>query len=573
MTNAPDTDTLLTNKKKESNLTFLHHFSLRTRLLILFISLLFLSINAVGISSYLQAKKATISTIEDRLSREADIIASTATNLKFVYVSDDDYFMQQFEGSIREQQKQLTKDGMESDMFYLVNQKIQPFPTSENSKVKFSSAIVDKLIENNNGTFQQNINGKSYSISVKKVNEIGGYYILLVPVQSYLDSVNQMALFTTAIILISLLLSLILIILFVRRLTTPLVQLQDAMRSVRNGKISQTTDIKTTIPEFQSLNKSFNTMMVQMTTIINELTETTAELESTGGKLKHSSRDALVYSHQLIEAINIVKAGAEQTAVSSEHNVLQFHSLKKMNEEMLNKMNFVFQRSEAMQQSAIVGENTISQLITRTHDFKSEFEHLNTTIQHVQEQSSSITKLVGLIKGMAEQTKLLALNATIEAARAGEAGKGFAVVANEVRKLADQSTIATEEITQSISSMKDVTLLATNEFEHMLSKIKTNLVTANDSKISFDELMKEIKSVSNSLLEMRVELRDLKELLPELEEATLSFSSVSQETLASTEEMLSTSNDQIEKMENTHEIGLKLTNLSNSLSLMIKQFS
>jgi len=178
-----------------------------------------------------------------------------------------------------------------------------------------------------------------------------------------------------------------------------------------------------------------------------------------------------------------------------------------------------------------------------------------------------------LIQGVAEQTKLLALNATIEAARAGEAGKGFAVVANEVRILAEQSAKATEDITSSIFLMDGVTTEATEEFEQMLLKIKEYLSIGRESKISLDQLMKEISNVNKNLTGMQVGLKDIKQALPVLEEENASFVSVSQETLASTEEMLTISDEQIQRVTSTHDIGLQLTRLASSLSQLSKQFT
>src|SRR5690554_1193711 len=92
----------------------LHKFSLRNRLLALFISILIISIVVVGISSYNKARDMTMESIENRLVREAELMGYIASNLKFVYVSDAAYFMQQLETSIQEQQKKLADDGISS---------------------------------------------------------------------------------------------------------------------------------------------------------------------------------------------------------------------------------------------------------------------------------------------------------------------------------------------------------------------------------------------------------------------------------------------------------------------------
>lgn len=547
-------------------------FSLKNRLLLLFIFLLIVSISTVGISSYLKAKDTTIETIENRISRESEVMAYVAKNLKFLYVSDDLYFMQQLEISVRDQQKQLESDNIQSQMFYFADDEINSFKVSNKSDITFTDSFKEKIASETNEVFHQTIKGEDYTISVIKMPEVNGKYILVVPTKSYLGPVNEMAQFMILVVVVSLVISTILLILFVRSLTNPLNELRKVMTEVRGGNLNKKAVINTTIPELQSLKVSFNMMIEQMRVVINEINETTTELESTGEKLSYSSENALSYSRHLIEAINVVKLGAEQTVSSSDRSVNVFQLMKQKIELLISGMNTVFQSSEDMNVSAKRGEKNNMYLINTIHSFEQDFGHMNTTIQQVRNHSSSITSLVGLIKGVADQTKLLALNATIEAARAGEAGKGFAVVANEVKKLAEQSSSATVDISKSISDMEEVTIRATKEFDDMLMKIRRNLDTANSSKESFDELMKEIDTVSNKLQGMQGELQGLKYVLPDLEEGTLSSASISQETLASTEQMFSTSDNQIQQMESTHEIGLQLKELSNSLSGISKQF-
>ena len=81
--------------------------NLSSRLLILFVSLIVISVFIVGSSSYLKARDLTMESIENRLQRETELMGYIAENLKFVYVSDEDYFMQQLDANVRQQQETL----------------------------------------------------------------------------------------------------------------------------------------------------------------------------------------------------------------------------------------------------------------------------------------------------------------------------------------------------------------------------------------------------------------------------------------------------------------------------------
>ncbi|MCD8501506.1 MAG: hypothetical protein LRY71_07295 [Bacillaceae bacterium] len=198
-------------------------------------------------------------------------MSNIAQNLKFLYVSDESYFMQQLEISVRNQQLKLLEDGIESHIFYINNQKVNPFQISNDQEELITEQVTKQLFDNTNNTFQTNVDGDDYTVVVRDMREVGGAYVILVPSQSYMEPIKEMAYFTFFAIVVSLVISTVVILIFVQSLTKPLTVLRNQMRSVREGNIDHTEPIKTTLPEINSLHKSYQAMIDHMRLMLTEL--------------------------------------------------------------------------------------------------------------------------------------------------------------------------------------------------------------------------------------------------------------------------------------------------------------
>jgi len=159
-------------------------------------------------------------------------------------------------------------------------------------------------------------------------------------------------------------------------------------------------------------------------------------------------------SEELSAQVEQSKRGAD---LQSQHAGETATSMEEMNATVLEVAKNASQAAEGSDEAkrkAQIGAGVVRQAVEAITSVQHHSENLKTHMDELGKQAQGIGQIINVISDIADQTNLLALNAAIEAARAGEAGRGFAVVADEVRKLAEKTMSATNEVGQAIRGIQ-----------------------------------------------------------------------------------------------------------------------
>ncbi len=150
------------------------------------------------------------------------------------------------------------------------------------------------------------------------------------------------------------------------------------------------------------------------------------------------------------------------------------------------------QKAEAGSQVVEKAVQSIGQVHQMSLELKSDMVQLN-------EHAQDITRIMGVISDIADQTNLLALNAAIEAARAGEAGRGFAVVADEVRKLAEKTMASTNDVGNAIKAIQESTAKSMEGVDNAVERIGEATELAGQSGAALEEIVATVEATADQV--------------------------------------------------------------------------
>ncbi|WP_028454966.1 methyl-accepting chemotaxis protein [Chitinilyticum litopenaei] len=207
-------------------------------------------------------------------------------------------------------------------------------------------------------------------------------------------------------------------------------------------------------------------MRESLRTVLTQLSNAVQTLHNTSNDIVNSAQS----SNQLIEAqsdaANRIARTAEHFAEQTQVGADQAQTARS--------------QSESATGISAQGQTVITAAVKRLTETEQAVGETQNGIDELAQRVTSISAVIAVIRDVADQTNLLALNAAIEAARAGEQGRGFAVVADEVRKLAERTSTATQEIGQTINAVQNSSQNAKSRMDEMVTQLKEAIRQAKE---------------------------------------------------------------------------------------------
>ncbi len=282
------------------------------------------------------------------------------------------------------------------------------------------------------------------------------------------------------------------------------------------------------------------------------------KLHSTISQVAESSNEVLSAANTLDTATTYMATGVEEAAMQINSVASASEEMSKTTSEIAHNCVVAVKSSEQASSSANTGQAVIDETIRVMNRINDRVKDSAEVIKNLGVRSDQIGEIVGLINDIADQTNLLALNAAIEAARAGEQGRGFAVVADEVRKLAERTSDATKEISETIQAMQTETKKAVSSMEEGVTEVATGTTEAAKSGTALEEILLQINKVTSEINQIAVASEEETSATDEIAANIQQISIAMQETAA--------------RIQDNAKASSQLADLSKKLQGMVGQF-
>ena len=300
-----------------------------------------------------------------------------------------------------------------------------------------------------------------------------------------------------------------------RMIIGPVQEATGVANAIAKGDLSQQLEVHSN-DEIGSLSTALNSMSTNLNQMVAKISGSAEQLASSTEEIAVSSRE--------------MASGAESQSRQMDSVSAAINELGATSTEVCNNTNEAAQAAERASQAATSGGEIVRQSVDGMSRISSAVQDTADNVGELAKHSDQIGQIISVIEDIANQTNLLALNAAIEAARAGEQGRGFAVVADEVRSLANRTTVATQEIAEMIKNIQSGTESAVNSMNVGKQEVESGVELVAKAGAALEEIVAVVDSLSGRFQQIATAATEQSAVADEITQSVTEVTEVSQST-------------------------------------------
>jgi len=358
---------------------------------------------------------------------------------------------------------------------------------------------------------------------------------------------------------------------FAKSIVQPIITIGNEMEKVKDGDFTVIAEISTK-DEVGVLAQNFNEMVSQVRELVASAKEVAQKVSVSATDLAATSEETSALSTEVSKTVDEIAQGASAQAGEAEKGAQLMFGLDQKFNDLTDGTSQMGHSAEEAITSSADGLKSVVELMDKTKESNESSAKVGEAIMALTEKSNNIGVFVETISSIAEQTNLLALNASIEAARAGEHGRGFAVVADEIRKLAEGSNEAAEEIRKIVGEIMNENKKAQSIMEDVGEITERQSAAVQGVNSSFESISGLIDAITDKIRETSHFVSDMSGDKDQIVSAIENISAVSEETAASTEEVSASVEQQANAVDEVARAAEELNHLADSLNSEISRF-